>query len=550
MESKMAPKMDPKKDTKKEAEKQETIPLPLSFIRTYSAMRGPVAGQEGYPLAELMHQQPAYSRTEVQHLEEIPIEERANIPSHPGWDNDPDDVEGTAPSAHITPEAFLAFSRGAQRWNRDDIKDPKDVLSTQTRVRPETALPIRGDKFPHYIYQAKSQADKITGEPFTPQYEVPTSPSIVYTPPGVPDMPVKTATFLSLFSRMHPTPRAIMDMPTTSSNEHYTQSDVQRVVQANVNSALPGPEIVAAHDAYLESQLRIVAQVEEQEKEQMAIIEAQRQYIEKLETEHHILRHTYIPILHFRKQVLDKARQDAKDRAKAAADEAVKKAMEESKRRADRDERIREHMVGLVLDIRVKYDAAVMRINESLGKRMAQEEAIKRLEQDISEECLIVGKSSFEEVYDAVNQAVPKPQTSSSGGSAGTGLEIAGLTLRSPVSVFEPATTAAATAAEAPCDQVPSDDIYNASPVRYEKSPIKRNQSPKGKWVVRDGCEFDLTFAHSTACSNSMTYLGDDDEDDADRKDKDEQQKEEQGDSSRYAHEEAGESSKQGDKSS
>ncbi|KAI1456144.1 hypothetical protein F4805DRAFT_246010 [Annulohypoxylon moriforme] len=533
-------------ESKKEEEERE--PLPPSFIRTYTAMRGPVFGKEGYPLAELMQRERPYHRGQALDLEGITSEELASIPKHPGWDDDPDDVEGSAPSAQITPEAFLAFAQGAQRAKRDEIKDPKKVLAKQTRLRPEesSVLPLRPDKPPRYLFKVKSQADEETGETYTPIYEVPRSPSIIYTPPGVPDMPYKTATFLNLYSRMNPTPRAIMDVPPTGANDHYTKSDVKRIAQANADAGIgrSGSEVVAAHDAYLEEQLRIVAQVEDQEKDHAAVIDAQKKQIEKLETEYRILKTTYIPILNIRRKLRRKARKEAKARAKAEADQAVQKAMEDAKNKANRDERVREHMVGLVMDIRHKYDTAVLRYQEATQKRFEQEEMIKRLEQDIAEECLIVGKCNFDEVYEAVNRAPPLPELPSSDDS----LKKAGLVLRPPVSVFEPGQKTSSV----PKDRVSDDNIYDASPVRHNTSPFERTKSPKGKWVVREGCEFDLTFGYSDMHSMSMSHLGSEDgldlEDwsfDAECK-AEREKKMKQMDSSRFAWEEKGESSKQG----
>lgn len=56
MDSKMNIKKEsPEKKAKKEDDPEINPSLPTSFLRTYTAARGPVDGKEGYPLAAWMH---------------------------------------------------------------------------------------------------------------------------------------------------------------------------------------------------------------------------------------------------------------------------------------------------------------------------------------------------------------------------------------------------------------------------------------------------------------------------------------------------------------
>ncbi|KAI1210293.1 uncharacterized protein F4807DRAFT_459670 [Annulohypoxylon truncatum] len=532
--------MESKKMTKAN-KKEETPTVPTSFIRGYSALRGPVAGQEGYPGEHLVTK-----RTQADDLKGIPSKELRKIPPHPGWGGDPDDVEGSAPSARITPEDFLHFSRGASRWNTDHLKDPQGVLAKQTRVRPE-ASSFRPDKYPTYIYDAKSQFDQNNGEPVTPEYNVPTSPSIVYTPPGIPEMPFKTNTFLELYSRMHPTPHRVMDLPTAGADERYTLSDVKRVVGAQAPPGITGTEAVDRHGTYLDQQLQLVAQLEAQDKEQQTIIAAQKLHIEKLELERRALKDTYIPLLNLRREARARAHKEKKKERAAAAEAARKEAEDAEERRKYRDGRVREHLISRVMDVKAKVDGATMRVNESLQKRAGMEEHIKRLEQEITEECFMVGKSNFDEVYDAVNRAVPLTDTASTVSAASGGNDTAAaddlqqmssLSLQhNHVSVFEPGATSSVPLRRESED---SGDIYNAS-------PIQRSKSPKGTWVAREGCQFDLAFTQFMNHSKSMSHLGENDSRDFYDASPKVEKDMKRGDSSRYVQEEVGESSKQGE---
>ncbi len=59
--------------------------------------------------------------------------------------------------------------------------------------------------FPSYLRKSIRQEDAITGAYISPHYLPPTSPSLVFTPPGVPiDTLPYSAGFISKFSRMDP----------------------------------------------------------------------------------------------------------------------------------------------------------------------------------------------------------------------------------------------------------------------------------------------------------------------------------------------------------
>ncbi|KAI2471756.1 hypothetical protein F4781DRAFT_439657 [Annulohypoxylon bovei var. microspora] len=502
--------------------------VPASFTRAYTALRGPVQGQEGYPLAEWMRQ--TGGRT---NLPTIPPTDPlpAGVPEHPGWDDDSDDVEGSGPSGRISPGTFLAFAQGAKRSATDHLKDPEDVLAKQTRTRPEGPSAVRGDKFPEYIFEAKSQVDETTGLQISPEYNVPTSPSMVYTPPGVSDMPYKTVNFIEMYTRMHPTPHGLMGLPPAGTNEHYAYTEVARAAAENGDQ--PPSEAADQLQNYFQIQYKAIEQVNAEDREHNAIIEAQQKYIKKLEAEREALQSTYIPLLQIRRHMRDSQRM-------------VEEI--EAQRLVARQERIREHLVNHVQDTRMRHDTALMRVNESKAKRIRQETQIKRLEQEIAEECLGVGKSCPQEVYDEVNGVsnasgtnVPLPERPSTSGRPQMSLS----SLRHPVSVFEPGSTASTRQGH-----VSSDNLYDASPKKTATASLKKKvASPKGKWVPRGSYEFNPGFARTISHSSSMSHLNQSDSDDNDDAAGPSAKKEKHNTSPHAHDEQTGESSKQ-DKSS
>lgn len=92
-------------------------------------------------------------------------------------------------------------------------------------------VPAR-DHYPYYLEDAQAQRDYYTGEEFSPLYQVPHSPSLIYTPPGLPSISYAPTTFLAQYDRMAPLDaRKLRDhvygkteksMPPTSTNDKFT----------------------------------------------------------------------------------------------------------------------------------------------------------------------------------------------------------------------------------------------------------------------------------------------------------------------------------------
>ncbi|KAI1800738.1 hypothetical protein F4811DRAFT_495328 [Daldinia bambusicola] len=78
--------------------------------------------------------------------------------------------------------------------------------------------------------------------------------------------------------------------------------------------------------------------------------------------------------------------------------------------RGIRDDRIREHLGNHIREVQLQLDRSYMQRTESMNKFKANQRRLAQLEQEISEECLLVGASPCE-IYDELNGLIPHPQT-------------------------------------------------------------------------------------------------------------------------------------------
>ncbi|RWA12687.1 hypothetical protein EKO27_g2407 [Xylaria grammica] len=121
------------------------------------------------------------------------------------WEDDSDDEEADVPSGRISPCTFMEWSKDCVRWNAENIENKKDTTS-YLRMRPPTpkvpAPPRRHEHVPSSRFEP--QWDIHTGEELTPTYRVPTSPSIIYTPPGIEFTGFRTPNFHAQYRRMAP----------------------------------------------------------------------------------------------------------------------------------------------------------------------------------------------------------------------------------------------------------------------------------------------------------------------------------------------------------
>lgn len=193
--------------------------------------------------------------SEVQHIhppEDMDLSTHALTASRAEFefDLDEDDDECGVPTGRISPCTFLEWSRGCSRWSQHDMKKSaanafdtpktshraahrgKQCWSRQERRQSGPATPSQGNLAQDYYRSAVPQFDEISGDSLSPYYKVPSSPSIIYTPPGIPNNVVPPVNFQVQYSRMNPVAALKLrelryglpgkNVETTGTDEHYS----------------------------------------------------------------------------------------------------------------------------------------------------------------------------------------------------------------------------------------------------------------------------------------------------------------------------------------
>ncbi|KAJ2985419.1 hypothetical protein NUW58_g5542 [Xylaria curta] len=181
---------------------------------------------------------------------------------------DSDDEEAGVPSGRISPCTFLEWSRDCARWNADENDNKKDTASFP-RMRPPTPKipgpPKRHEHIPcGYL---EPQQDIYTGEQLTPTYHVPTSPSIIYTPPGVDFTGFRTANFHAQYKRMAPLAERELRA------QLYGGEEVPPMLPDNEPDRFSSSEVNAATAAVPELHGRQVPEIEAAFRDQWAAIQ-------------------------------------------------------------------------------------------------------------------------------------------------------------------------------------------------------------------------------------------------------------------------------------
>ncbi|RYP09381.1 hypothetical protein DL764_001322 [Monosporascus ibericus] len=336
-------------------------------------------------------------RPYIQHIEassdmdlEFHFEQEAAIDAFEAtYEPDSDDEEAGIPSGRISPCTFLAWSRGCRRWDDDEIKETE----RRRPPTPEEPRPAK-DRCPYWYYRdAIRQWDKYTGQELTPYYLVPTNPSIIYTPPGIPvsELP-PSAGFIAKFSRMdpiaarkmrdhiyckHPTYRE----PNTVS-ETYTFSEVQEVARQIPGTDF-GERAPTTLTAYLATQWRTVAEAKTAEASLQATARAQERRIGELEFELGALRRLVPQLL---------------ERREARRRERRQQRLEREAR--GRRGRVKGHMATYLRDAQHEADLALLRLEKARRRARWNELAIERLEDEVGELLLGVGRTDVRQVYE------------------------------------------------------------------------------------------------------------------------------------------------------
>ncbi|KAI1162615.1 hypothetical protein F5B18DRAFT_673124 [Nemania serpens] len=297
------------------------------------------------------------------------------------WNGDSDDEEADVPSGRISPCTFLEWSKDCARWNGEENENKRDTTS-YIRMRPPTPTGpaphrARGHEHEHeHIPRDENlepQFDIHTGEELTPAYCVPTSPSIIYTPPGVAFAGFQTADFHAQYRRMVPlvdrelrawiygAGEGFPNLP-DSERDRFSSSEVEAAT-----TTIPplshriGPEVRAT----LHAQWSAIRQTEAAEKALYLHAEQQRQHIEALKSDSRHLSE-FLPALRVRRTLRD---------ARA-------------RRRGDL---VRAYVADHALDVRSRLDMAAFRLGCTRANVARNAARIAGLEDEVQRLCVSGG---------------------------------------------------------------------------------------------------------------------------------------------------------------
>ncbi|GAP83752.2 hypothetical protein SAMD00023353_0501490 [Rosellinia necatrix] len=243
------------------------------------------------------------------------------------WNDDSDsDEEAGVPSGRISPCTFLQWSTGCVRWNADENENKKDTAAYR-RMRPPTPkFPVPPRQYRRAsIDTLEPQWDVYTGEELTPAYYVPTSPSIIYTPPGVEFTGFKDANFHMQYRHMVPLVErelrvnvygAKLVLPHLSDGERDRFSLSEVAAAAAVLPELHGRR-GSELDARLAEQWAAVRRAEEAERALRQQADLQREHMERLRVDRRRLRE-FMPALLVRRELRGRREQEAAAAATAA----------------------------------------------------------------------------------------------------------------------------------------------------------------------------------------------------------------------------------------
>ncbi|KAI1506499.1 hypothetical protein F5X99DRAFT_423135 [Biscogniauxia marginata] len=305
-------------------------------------------------------------------------------------DDDEDDEEGDVAGGRISPCTFLAWSKGCAQWDDTAVKIPPDVIDTTSqRQRPPTPEVPRTpkDHYPYYYNDYEAQSDEDDGEPLTPVYQVPTSPSIIYTPPGVDPIDFQPPEFQAQYTRMAPlavwelrrhqfgAPR--QDVQPAGEDERYTWAEIEAIAQEPQDfGATLGTFRGADLGPYAAAQWAAAAANEAAEARLHAETWDQRHRIVALERDRALLLGLYVPALR---------------RQRAWRAERARRA------------RAAEHMVRHQAEAQIRVNASFYRLCRTRARLDAAAARADALRDEVDALCRTEGMSCPRELYDEVN---------------------------------------------------------------------------------------------------------------------------------------------------
>ncbi|KAI5928047.1 hypothetical protein F4810DRAFT_705941 [Camillea tinctor] len=308
------------------------------------------------------------------------------------FEDDEDDEEADAVGGRVSPCTFLAWSQGCTRWDDSAAKVPHEVIATtHQRQRPATPPPDRPqtpkDRYPYYYHAVSEQYDAVDGSPMTPRYRVPTSPSIVYTPPGVDALDFQPPDFQAQYARMAPLDAwdlrrhqfggPAQDLEPSGQDERYTTEEIESAALLPQRFGHMGLFRGADLRSYLSAQWAAVANNSAAAAAAESSAVAHETRARELEHDLALLQTVYLPALRRR-------------RVWAA-------------RRA----RIAEHLVRHQAEAQARLNAGYYRLCAQDARRARGAARVQALEHEVRGLCLAEGLACAQDVYDEVDGTGP-----------------------------------------------------------------------------------------------------------------------------------------------
>ncbi|XXG97187.1 hypothetical protein Hte_003482 [Hypoxylon texense] len=312
------------------------------------------------------------------------------------------DTDDGYQASPISPNTFRELAQGYVRWDAGQVRDYQNVLATAIRLRPDGPGPLDEDHFPYYLTNPVRQFDAKTGEEISPLYDVPTDPSIIYTPPGVDEGAHITKEFRDKYCRMAPLAAEGLrhleaemaeadagDSP-AGTDERYTNEDVDQII---TDDHAPGFSPGAQYEQFLASHHQQALDQEAWNDKISQEIAEKREHADTLQYE--------LGKLLAYCDIVREERAHALRKGKARLDNEAAMPIAD---RDQRDERIQHHVRGTMRDVEEQLRRAHARGDKYQEQASAYDKKISRLEIDIMEQCLILGHTSPEEVYGEVQK--------------------------------------------------------------------------------------------------------------------------------------------------
>ncbi|KAI1102294.1 hypothetical protein F4804DRAFT_313348 [Jackrogersella minutella] len=434
----------------------------------------------------------------------------ADTPKNPGFHFD-DEEKFAHLELHLTGETFLKFAEGAERWYEDPIHRTRDLGNTDRIHHGGPPKTSPREHQPLYLGKAKTQKDKYTGEEISPEYLVPTNPSLLFSPPGICDYPRVSWEFLGRYYDMVHVPLSKYFGPNYKKGEasvwprgtdsQYTDTEVKLIGSFSWPIDRYQAKITGASlQIRLAVLSRAISDFDHNNKVLAEETEEQGLEISDLAVDHKDLLSIYIPKLReirsgekmeerhdyqaYVESVQESPLASETAQKKQAETDSVREELDKEYRRA----RIREHVNNTLLEQEFRLDMALLKFHETQELSNRQKAQIKRLKMEIREQCLLVGKSGIQGVYDEINQRLgyeaapgvfPAPQPEKGSPTASTWSNPSQRSVELPESVQDFMWSL--------FDQVVRKPGYPPMPGPRSKS----TWIPEGKWILPNVYEMD-----------------------------------------------------------